>query len=709
MASESKEHSKSNPSFAKRVKRKLKSTYVDYFGEEIVIKQASYTEKLASEYIPLMKKKTDIEIDTDIRFANSYPQYSLAVESAINDLQKSGKYTLHRILVLVNPYKYAPLCALAVFNTKEPCGVKVLVKGKTADCNLEYEAPKCREHRVPIMGLYPDWENTVVLTVTDENSAVKAEREFKLPITALKGNDAQIRVTKEFSKTDYLYDYTLVYGGDDGVSPYAFDKNGDLRFCFAMSPKTYGFQPISGGKFLFLSKKVTRVTCTNPTSTQLTEVDQMGRFRKIYNIEKGSHHDYAELKNGNLVMGSNAVEGTTFEDSVIELDRKTGDVLKEIYIKDYLDPKFIDSSDWAHLNTLQMNEDEHTLMVCLRNLHSVIKFDYEKKELLWILANPLFWKGTTVEDRVLKPVGDNIEWFYQSHAAYILDEDLDGNPDTKHLIIYDNHTQARRKVDFYDGKPDSYVRIYTLNEKENTVSLFKSYPLQRSSIRSNAVYEAEAGRIMAMSGKHSKGKLSKNTSQAKSSVVEFDYETGEELNKFAINHGYYRAYKFEFAVDEMSCAMDIDTSYDLGRNYPVIPCDGIDVSSAKELPEPVLEECDATENDRKERLAEEAKKNHDFYIDPEQDMARISMYITDDTLYVSVVDHLLLGIYFVGEKHTYLRDFSDTKQERPEYFIRTVSTDPIPLTDMAEDNYKIYFKHKNGLYNAKHYFSIKRK
>ena len=157
----------------------------------------------------------------------------------------------------------------------------------------------------------------------------------------------------------------------------------------------------------------------------------------------------------------------------------------------------------------------------------------------------------------------------------------------------------------------------------------------------------------------------------------------------------------------MAKSMDVDLNYYLGSIYDV-ESGTVDVQDAKYLPEPVLEEPDQTENDRKERLSKLCKKNPDYYVDPEQDMTRITATMEEDVLYVTLLDHLLEKIYFVGENHTYFRDFTDTKQERPEYFARAGNTDAIPLKNMEEDTYEIYFKHKVGLYKSKYYVKIGR-
>lgn len=679
-----------------KVKKKVSKSIATIKGiSDVQIKSAKWMKAKAEEYYKQSERQLEKNVITDIKKISALPQITRAIEYAMEKLNENGKYTFNSMLVIKNPYQYAPLCAMALFKTFTPYSVSVTVKGKTDDTDINYMISPSKSHRVPIMGLYADYENIVIIALVNKRGNIVKKAQFKLSTEKLKGKSKDIAVTKEISKEKYLYDLTLVYGGDDGIYPYAFDRNGDVRFCFSMVPKTYGFQPIEDGKFLFLSKKITRMTCSNAASLQLFEVDQMGRIRKLYNVEKGAHHDFAETKNKNFVTASNAFEGNTYEDTVVEIDRKTGEILKEIRIKDYIDNKYIQSGDWAHLNSVELNEEEKTVTVSLRNLHTVAKINYEKKEVVWILGNPSFWKGSSVEDKVLKPVGESMKWFFQQHAAYFIEHNLDGNEATKQLIVYDNHTSKRTPVDYFDNLESSFVNIYSINEEKKTVSLFKSYESEWSGIRSNAVYEHEAGRVISMGGK-----LRKSENDRKGLITEFDYNTGEVLNQYSVNNGFYRAYGFKFEPEIMSDFMDISENYSLGKICKIEPCEKIDISRALEIPEPVLTDGDATEEERTERIKAALKENPQYVVDARQDIARISLTIEEDLLCVKFIDHLLEGIYLVGEKHTYFRDYSGSKQERPEYFARMLVNDPIPLMDLEYDMYEIYYKHSSGLYKS---------
>ncbi|MBE5938489.1 MAG: hypothetical protein E7265_10730 [Lachnospiraceae bacterium] len=632
--------------------------------------------------------------ESNIPEYESVMRTSRKVEAAIDRCLESGKYTFHNMLIIENPYKYAPLCAMALFVTPKEYRVRVKVKGKTSDTDIVYSIPASKAHRIPIMGLYGDRKNYIKIElVNDRNKVVKCKHVVLIP-EPLSDRSSARKIVREKYDSGYLYDLTLIYGGDDKVYPVAFDRNGDVRFIFGMVPKTYGFQPISGGRMLFSGHKATRATSTNPASVKFLEVDQMGRCYREYNIEKGTHHDYCELYDGNIVCASNSFEGNTYEDTIIEIDRATGCIVNEVNFKDYMDKKFVDSVDWAHINTVEYDKDKKTVMVCMRNCHAVIKVNYEKKEVLWVLGNPEFFKDSSLENKVLRPIGD-MEWFFQAHSAYFLKEKLDNKRDTHQLIIYDNHIHNRRPVNYFDGKKNSYVRIYTINEKERTVSLLKSYELPLSTVRSLGKYEDVNKRVYCMSGN-----IKVKGIDYKGSVVEVDYETGEELTKFTTNHGFYRAYGYELCPTAMSLAKCEGDNYILGNLPSPKLCDRINTEQAHIVLPPVLEEGDSDEESRTARIKKLLKDNPDYEVDYEQDIARIEMYIEENVLYVSMIDHLLEKIYLVGNNNTYCMDYTGTSQERPEYFARALNREPIPLGNLTKDFYRIYYKHKKGLYDS---------
>ena len=200
------------------------------------------------------------------------------------------------------------------------------------------------------------------------------------------------------------------------------------------------------------------------------------------------------------------------------------------------------------------------------------------------------WKESMERDKVLEPIG-NMEWFFQAHASYTIDVE-NTNKHEKYVIVYDNHVDKRQPVSFYDNDKNSHVRIYVINEKEKTVTLHKTYAFEKSSIRSNAIYEKEANSVFAMNGKH-KGELK----DKKGSIIRFDYDSKDILNQYSINYGFYRAYEFIFSPKEMSIPMELKGNYVLGHIYGIEKSHKTDFNKANDVPEPILKFPDTTEEE----------------------------------------------------------------------------------------------------------------
>ena len=69
--------------------------------------------------------------------------------------------------VIVNPYKISPLTALIIFKTEEEVSPKVTIEGDDELTTYEYTFKEEKEHYLPIYGLYPDRDNTVVVEYGD--------------------------------------------------------------------------------------------------------------------------------------------------------------------------------------------------------------------------------------------------------------------------------------------------------------------------------------------------------------------------------------------------------------------------------------------------------------------------------------------------------------------------------------------------------------
>ena len=99
---------------------------------------------------------------------------------ADKDTLGDTNYTIENPKVIVNPYKISPLTALVVFKTSDLAAVTVTVKGKDDDKDIVNTFVPSKEHLLSIYGLYPDYENTVIIKASSSEKILKIKT-GKLP------------------------------------------------------------------------------------------------------------------------------------------------------------------------------------------------------------------------------------------------------------------------------------------------------------------------------------------------------------------------------------------------------------------------------------------------------------------------------------------------------------------------------------------------
>lgn len=581
-----------------------------------------------------------------------------ALDKAIQTELDSGSYTWENPMVIVNPYKNAPLTALILFQTQENAYVRVTVKGKTKKYDIKNKINELKTaHRVPVIGLYADYENTVLLELIDKNENVIKKQTLKIQTDSLPElMDNMVTVKKHTAKS--AYNLTIVTG-QSCIYPFAYDESGEIRWIMTKKGGSNGIFPLSNGRYIYQTGGSLVPSHEKPHPSNLFEMDYLGRAYRQYFVEQGVHHDVTEkTPGGNLMIITNSNEEYV-EDVVMELDRKTGAVVKKLNLKDVLGTYFRNQTDWVHTNTISYDKESDTVLLSPRNTHSAIKVNWTTGELIWILGNPEIWKGSGVEDKVLQPKGD-IQWHFQQHAVYEIDL-ADGKKALDYYIMFDNHWNTARKVDCFDNLPDSYTLIYAVDEKAFTVSQEKVFTGVKSKITSNSIYDKESRRVFAMSGN-----LKKASDSNWGMNYEYDYKTGKVLNQYAIKERFYRGYEMIYNYEDMSQPVEIYKNY-LGGN----------------LTNPV----NVTEN-----ISE-------YTIPNDMLTEEISFKIQSSVLYMYAGDHAVQRLIFVGQNNCYVYDKSHITLYDKSFLTLSYYT-PIPLSGLNEDTYTITVVYNNHYYNT---------
>jgi arylsulfate sulfotransferase len=634
-------------------------------------------------------------VHTNIRRKRSRAWMSYCVDYAIEGILNMGYYTEKHMLIVHDPYRNAPLTAMCLFTTGDECTVRVSLKD---EFGWKFTSDPSRKHRIPIFCLRAGQKNEVLLEVFHGEEKIHEETIYLLT-DSLPGylkHMVDVKIKKKESALSLIF----VYGGDTRF-PYAFDESGEIRYYLSEPPKAYGLFPMSSGRFLFLVHNVSAPAFANPHSVLACEMDLFGRTHREILVEDGIHHDGCEMTpGGNILTVSSSMEKYV-EDAIIEIDRKTGQIVRKLCLADILsDHPYFDMFDWAHINTISYLEEERCILLCARNLHSVMKINWDTFELIWILCDPSFWTGTPYEKKLLCPLG-KMEYSYQAHAAYMMGEKTEDGRDM--LIVFDNHWQARRPISTFDGDKNSYVRIYAIDDRANTAELLQSYKSRKSKIRSNGI--AVKDRVFAMSGY-----LNKPVSEFEGIISEYSRADGKVLNRYMTYNSFYRAYPFFADYKAYTEPMEAMSGRDylLGIHGSLQTCKAPDLDCAKSMP--LIRRRFYKKSTRKEirkgirgKNWKEEKPEYEL----KKDLGEIYSCLYDRILLVFNRDHVIEKIYFCGEEHNYVKDFSRTTQRSPHLFAESRYFLAVPIADLAADNYKICFQCRGELYKLGKKLTVK--
>ncbi len=397
----------------------------------------------------------------------------IALQKEKEENFKIEGYTIDNPNIILNPYGNSPLSALVIFETENEVAPKVTIKGDDKLSTFTHEFEEGKEHYLPIYGLYADRENEVVIEYEENgkeiNKTIKIKTD-KLPEDMALPTEVNAKKSK---LTNDLYFFTPSSSG----YTMAYDVNGDVRW-YLTNYALWKIDRLENGHLLVSTER----PINSPYyMTGLYEMDLLGKIYNEYSLEGGYHHDYYEMENGNLLIASDDFnnDSGTVEDYIVELDRKTGEIVKTFDLKDVL--KMTDGQsenwsdyDWFHNNSVWYDKETNSITLSGRHQDAVINIDYDTGELNWIIGDPTNWSDE-YQKYFFTPVGDNFEWQWSQHAAMITPEG--------YVFILDNGNNKSKIKEEYVDASDSYTRgvMYKIDTDEMTIEQVWEYGKERGS------------------------------------------------------------------------------------------------------------------------------------------------------------------------------------------------------------------------------------
>lgn len=595
-------------------------------------------------------------------------------DTVIENILNKKYYTFDNALFIINPFGCSPLSGLFIFNTEKPCKVKYTIKGKRGSDNYtNCDETWTNRHKVPVLGMYDGGITHITFYLIDKNNNEIQETtiRIKLPRTGPVLRNA-ISI-KKYEKTPVPF---LMATGGYSSTNYAFDSNGNIRWYLTTPVHPYGVHVLSNGHLLVPDKRMRRPNYGNAHSVIAYEMDFLGRiYRNIYH-QSGFHHwAVSREDNGNLLIATSSRYDTYMENSVDEMDKDTGKIIRTINANNIFDSTYVTRYDWAHINAFEYIPGEDAIIASYRNIHTIAKIDLNTQEIIWLLANPDFYKGTEQEAKVLAPA-PGIKWFFQQHGVKILEHINTGNEKKIKITLFDNHTANRRPVNYFDDVKKSNIMVFTINEKEMSVEMNQCITVPLSITRSNVEFDKTTNSIYAMCAN-----IKDEEVDSRAKILGYNYNTGECITDISLNNDFFVAKFLDFNLQSVQNTCNEDYPLYIGELYMPV--------KEKEIPE------DYNEGNY---LPDEIKK-------------KLNFTLTGNILQISCKDHSLPKIFLYNKDNIYVQYFNDTEQ-LTKIFKEHIYTISVPLQGIDKGKYQAGIEYIDNdsnicLYNTGYWIDIK--
>ena len=403
-------------------------------------------------------------------------------EEAMRKELERGNYTAEHPYIVVNPYLVNPLTAMILFKTEKEEAVTLTVKGKEAAGDITHTFPKAKEQILPVLGLYPEYDNTVVIALEDGTAyevTVTTEQIENMPYQA-----DYINTTSDYMNGQLMF---VTPAGDSLAGGY--DYRGDCRW-HLVEPFIFDMKPAANGRILIGSNRLLNM----PYYTAgVCEMDLVGKIYTEYCIPGGYHHDQFEMEDGNLLILTQEKNAATAEDMCVLVERESGKIIKSWDYKKVLPQQAAKSGswsehDWFHNNAVWYDRRTNSLTLSGRHQDAVINIDFETGELNWIIGDPEGWPEDLVSRYFFTPAGGgDFDWQYEQHACMML-------PDGDIMMFDNGHWRAKNKEQYRLNR-DNFSRgvRYHIDTEKRTIEQVWQFGKERkndffSSYISNVEY-----------------------------------------------------------------------------------------------------------------------------------------------------------------------------------------------------------------------------
>ncbi|MCI9078092.1 MAG: aryl-sulfate sulfotransferase [Lachnospiraceae bacterium] len=559
-------------------------------------------------------------------------------------------YTFKYLLVIPDPYGAAKQTALILFNSSKTCQVHYCVEGDTPEYNFEGDSVPGTRHRVAIMGLYQGRNNKVDLKLIDEENHVIKHRIINIyvPPVADRLKSIVCRTDKQMSHFPFI----LLNGIN--FNPIVIDGEGKIRYSLQCRTGRLGMIPLQNGRFLLADKTANRMNSFGKVQPcRYHEMDYMGRVYRTFLLEYSIGRAVAQYGNSLFLVTSS--DKNHISDCIIELDMDSGKIINKCDISTVLSDKYRTIRNWADITRIEYHEG--MMYVTVKKLHCILKLDWSKRKLKWVISPPLAWKGTFVEKYLLKGAGLN--------GAICMCPDYMTVPGIcsgeYDIILFDTRSASRVKT---GHKPfnSSVAKVIHINEEEGTYSLKDRIKLEKSRKYGSAFYSGDSKYMLVAEGILKDKKL-----KYKACIAEADASNSEITKRTEFSKIFLSTWEFKPCTEDYCQALEINRDAIAGSLTPPAEFEG-------QLP-PLADERIDREYFGRARLC-------------------------DSLFLFAMMPGMAERIYFIGENNKYVQEYQGIEPAERKMFFA------ITLENLRPDEYFVYVESEGMAYKLRNEIRI---
>ena len=628
-----------------------------YFIEVKNGSKVTYSEsdlnKLDRMYENEVLAKTKKNIKSPMRKEMQKSFHSQVRDYAFERILDRHLYTFQYLLVIPDPYGVAKQTALILFNSSKKCKVHYCVIGDKPEDNFEGISALGVRHRVAIMGLYQGRNNKIDLELIDEEGNLLKHQIINIYVSAVheKTKNIVYQTDKQMSHFPFILLNGIFF------NPVVIDGDGQLRYSLQCKTGKLGMVPLQNGRFLLADKTASRMDeYGNIQVCRYHEMDYMGRVYRTFLLENSIGRAMAQ--DGSSLFLVTSSDGKHISDCITEFDLDSGEIVQKCDMAAVLSDQYRTVRNWADITRLEYHEG--MLYVTVKKLHCILKLDWKKRKLKWVLSPLPVWKGTFVEKYLLS--GDETKEAICSHPEYIT---VPGSFTGEYDIIMFDTCMKGRVDNGYKPRSVSSVKVVHIDEDKKTYNVIEKTDVVKSPRYGSALYSKDRKFLLAM-----EGILKKQKGRRKSCILEIDAQDGKTVKTTNLSKAFISAWEFAPDIKDYCAPLERNENVVFGNLTPPEEFEG-------QIPP----------------LADE-KIDKDYF-------GRIRL--CGGLFLFAMVPGMIDRIYFIGEKNKYVQDYSNIKPLDNKRFFA------IMLEGFKEDEYFVYVESEGVSYKLRNEIRVVKK